>query len=83
MADGERGQQDRVDTTRLQGIARAYTRSAVLYTAIDVELFTHVHRGANTEAALVAATGLRPRASRATPVPGCTSPAPMWRTGSA
>jgi ubiquinone/menaquinone biosynthesis C-methylase UbiE len=60
MADGERGQQDRVDTTRLQGIARAYTRSAVLYTAIDVELFTHVHRGANTEAALVAATGLRP-----------------------
>jgi len=50
----------RIDTTRLQGIARAYTQSAVLYTAIDVELFTHVHRGADTEAALAEATGLRP-----------------------
>ena len=49
----------RIDTTRLQGIARAYTHSAVLFTAIDVELFTHVARGADTEAALVEATGLR------------------------
>jgi len=50
----------RIDTTRLQGIARAYTQSAVLYTAIDVELFTHIRRGADTEAALAEATGLRP-----------------------
>lgn len=49
----------RIDTTRLQGIARAYTQSAVLFTAIDVGLFTHVHAGADTEEALVAATGLR------------------------
>ena len=60
MADAEqRSQRERIDTTRLQDIARAYTRSAVLYTAIDVELFTHVHQGADTEAALAAATGLR------------------------
>jgi hypothetical protein len=51
--------QERLDTTRLQDIARAYTRSAVLFTAIDVELFTHIRRGANTEAALADATGLR------------------------
>ena len=51
---------DKTDTSRLQGIARAYTESAVLYTAIDVELFTHVRNGADTEEALAAATGLRP-----------------------
>ena len=51
---------DNTDTTRLQGIARAYTQSAVLYTAIDVELFTHVRNGADTEEALAEATGLRP-----------------------
>jgi hypothetical protein len=50
----------RPDTTRLQGIARAYTQSAVLFAALDVELFTHVHNGAVTEPALVEATGLRP-----------------------
>ncbi len=50
----------RPDTTRLQGIARAYTQSAVLFAAIDAELFTHVHNGAGTESALVEATGLRP-----------------------
>ena len=49
----------RIDTTRLQGIARAYTQSAVLFTALDVELFTHVAQGAETELALVEATGLR------------------------
>lgn len=51
---------DKTDTTRLQGMARAYTESAVLYTAIDVELFTHVRNGADTEQALAEATGLRP-----------------------
>ncbi|MGY9074832.1 MAG: methyltransferase [Acidimicrobiales bacterium] len=49
----------RVDTTRLQHIARAYTETAVLYSAIDAEIFTHVNSGSNTEAALVAATELR------------------------
>ena len=48
-----------MDTTRLQGIARAYTQSAVLCAAIDAELFTHVNNGANTETKLTAATGLR------------------------
>jgi hypothetical protein len=61
MADADpHRQQDRIDTTRLQDIARAYTQSAVLYTAIDVELFAHIHEGADTEAALTDATGLRP-----------------------
>ncbi len=60
LEKGERGEPGRVDTTRLQEIARAYTRSAVLFTAIDVELFTHVHQGADTEPALAAATGLSP-----------------------
>lgn len=41
-----------IDTTRLQGMARAYCESAVLYAAIDLELFTHVARGADTEAKL-------------------------------
>jgi len=50
----------RVDTTRLQEMARAYTASAVLYTALDVGLFTHVSNGSNTETALVEETGLRP-----------------------
>ena len=52
--------QQRVDTTRLQGIARGYTESAVLYTALDISLFSHVHNGANSEADLVELTGLRP-----------------------
>lgn len=50
----------RVDTTRLQEMARAYTASAVLYAALDVGLFTHVSNGSNTETALVEETGLRP-----------------------
>jgi len=50
---------DRVDTTRLQEMARAYTASAVLYTALDVGLFTHVNAGCTTEEALAEATDLR------------------------
>lgn len=38
----------RIDTTRLQRIARAYAESAVFYAAIDLELFTHVSQGAGT-----------------------------------
>ncbi len=51
---------NRIDTTRLQEMARAYTASAVLYTALDVGLFTQVSNGCKTEEALAKATGLRP-----------------------
>lgn len=47
----------RVDTTRLQRLARAYTETAVFYAAIDLELFTHVSQGADSIAAIAAATG--------------------------
>ena len=42
----------RVDTTRLQRLARSYAETAVFYAAIDLELFTHVSRGATSIAAL-------------------------------
>ncbi|MEM7323018.1 MAG: methyltransferase [Actinomycetota bacterium] len=48
----------KVDTTRLQRLARAYTETAVFYAAIDLELFTHVSRGANSIPAIAAATGM-------------------------
>ena len=48
----------RIDTTRLQRIARAYTESAVFYAAIDLELFTHVSQGAGTFAEIAAAAGM-------------------------
>lgn len=48
-----------VDTTRLQRFARAYCESAVLFAAIDLDLFTHIARGANTEAKLTEALGIR------------------------
>ena len=51
---------NRTDTTRLQEMARAYTTSAVLYTALDVGLFTHISNGYNTEVLLAQETGLRP-----------------------
>ena len=47
----------RVDTTRLQRLARAFTESAVFYAAIDLELFTHVADGAGTIAELAVAMG--------------------------
>lgn len=47
----------KVDTTRLQHLARAYTESAVFYTAIDLELFTHVSAGANSIETLATAMG--------------------------
>lgn len=50
--------ENRVDTVRLQRFARAYCETAVLYAAIDLELFTHIARGANTEAALAGALGI-------------------------
>ncbi|MGP1675734.1 MAG: methyltransferase [Burkholderiales bacterium] len=48
-----------VDTTRLQRFARAYCESAVFFAAIDLDLFTHIARGADTEAKLSEATGIR------------------------
>lgn len=47
----------RVDTTRLQRTARAYTESAVFFAALDLELFTHVAGGKRTIQALAEATG--------------------------
>ncbi len=45
----------RVDTTRLQRFARAYCETAVFYAALDLELFTHIAHGANTEEKLMVA----------------------------
>lgn len=50
----------KIDTTRLQGLARAYCQSAVLYAAIDLQLFTHVANGSDTEARLAIALGIPP-----------------------
>ena len=47
----------RVDTTRLQRLARAYTESAVFYAAIDLELFTHLANGCASIADLAPAMG--------------------------
>ncbi|MFT7602277.1 MAG: hypothetical protein ACI8TP_005245 [Acidimicrobiales bacterium] len=47
----------KVDTTRLQGLARAYNESAVFYAAIDLEVFTHVSGGAGDIPSLAAAMG--------------------------
>ncbi len=48
---------DRVDTTRLQQLARAYTQSAVFYAALDLAVFTHVDAGATDLSTLAAAMG--------------------------
>lgn len=45
----------RVDTTRLQRLARAFTETSAFYAAIDLELFTHVSAGVNTIADLATA----------------------------
>ncbi len=47
----------RVDTTRLQRLARAYTESAVFYAALDLELFTHVSAGRRSIGELASAMG--------------------------
>ena len=48
----------RVDTVRLQGLARAYCQSAILYSAIDLDLFTKVAHGEDTESKLTGALDL-------------------------
>ena len=50
----------RPDSTRLQRMARAYAESAVLYAALDLDLFTQVAQGADTVAALADALGMTP-----------------------
>ena len=45
----------RVDTTRLQHLARAYTESATFFAALDFELFTHVAGAAGSVAELAVA----------------------------
>lgn len=50
----------RVDTTRLQGLARGFTETAVFYAAIDLDLFTHVSQGATSIAELASAMEIRP-----------------------
>lgn len=51
--------ESRVDTTRLQRLARAFTETSVFYAAIDLELFTHVSAGATSIPALAAAMDIR------------------------
>jgi SAM-dependent methyltransferase len=48
----------KIDTTRLQRFARAYCESAVLFSAIDLELFTRIAQGADTEQKLASAIGI-------------------------
>lgn len=55
---------ERVDTTRLQRMARAYAESAVLWAALDLELFRHVAEGAGTVDEIAAAAGIRPLNAR-------------------
>ncbi|MCB1540108.1 MAG: methyltransferase domain-containing protein [Rhodoblastus sp.] len=50
---------ERTDTTRLQRLARAYCESAVLFAAIDLDLFTHVAQGADSVEKLAGAMGVR------------------------
>lgn len=50
-------QEHRVDTTRLQRLARAFTESAVFFAALDLELFTHVANGTTTIEGLAPAMG--------------------------
>ena len=48
----------RIDTTRLQRLARAYTETAVFYAAIDLDLFTHVSAGAGNIHEIALAVGI-------------------------
>lgn len=49
---------ERIDTTRLQRISRAYTETAVFYTALDLDVFSHVAAGADDLPALARAIGI-------------------------
>lgn len=56
-SEADQGPSERIDTTRLQRLARAYTETAVFYAAIDLDLFTHVSQGAGSIEEVAAATG--------------------------
>jgi hypothetical protein len=49
----------RVDTVRLQNLSWAFTQSAVLFGALEADVFTKISQGAHTLAALEQATGIR------------------------
>ncbi len=49
---------EKLDTSRLQRMARAYSETAILWAAIDLDLFSHVAGGAATVPALAAACGI-------------------------
>ena len=48
----------RIDTIRLQSIARGFTETAVFYAAIDLDIFTHVSQGAATIEAVASAANI-------------------------
>lgn len=48
----------RPNTIRLQGFARAYCQSAILWAALDLELFRHVADGADSIPAIATAAGI-------------------------
>lgn len=50
----------KVDTTRLQRLARAYAETSVFFAAMDLELFTHVEGGADTVEKLAVAMDISP-----------------------
>jgi SAM-dependent methyltransferase len=50
----------RIDTTRLQRIARSFTETACFYAAIDLDIFTHVSQGASSIEAVADAAGVSP-----------------------
>ena len=52
--------QGRIDTTRLQRIARSFTETSVFYAAIDLKVFTHVSQGAGSIEAIAAAANISP-----------------------
>ena len=51
---------EKLDSTRLQHMARAYCDSALLWAALDLHLFTHVAAGAADNAAVAAACAISP-----------------------
>lgn len=53
-------QEQHVDTLRLQTLARAYCHSAILFSAVDIDLFTAVAHGNDSEDRLAVALDLNP-----------------------
>jgi len=54
------GQISRPTTKRLQTMVRAYREAGALMAAVELRLFTHLDKGADTEATLTKAMGLQP-----------------------